>query len=430
LKKNYQETIAYLYQQLPMFQRQGTPAFKKDLSNTWRLMEMLGHPQRRFPCVHIAGTNGKGSSAHMLSAIFQSAGYRTGLYTSPHYRDFRERIKIDGQLMTESAVVNFVDRYRDQFEAIQPSFFEITVAMAFDYFAQEKVDFAVIETGMGGRLDSTNVVRPELSVITNISFDHQEFLGDTLEKIAFEKAGIIKEHTPVVVGEWQAETAAVFTKVAGERGAPLRFAQEQYRVEVIQQNLEATLLQVYRADGLMYPHLLLGASGAYQAKNLCTVLTAVEHLAASFDIGRELNIRYALARLRPLTHFMGRWQLLQRRPRVLVDSAHNEAGIALLLQQLGQLSFQRLHLVIGMVRDKKRDLILSGMPKNGQYYFARPDIPRGLGVEILREEAQAYGLQGTAYSSVKLALQAALAEAAADDLVFVGGSTFVVAEVL
>jgi len=425
----YRATLDYLYRQLPMYQRIGPAAFKKDLSNTYALCAALGQPQERFPSIHVAGTNGKGSVAHFLSAALQAAGYRVGLYTSPHYRDFRERIKINGQLAQRSYVVAFVERYRHLFQEIQPSFFEITVAMAFDYFAQEKVDIAVIEVGLGGRLDSTNVIRPELAVITNISFDHMDFLGDTLPLIAGEKAGIIKPGVPVVVGETQPETAPVFQAKAAAEGAALVFADQRYRVERRAVAPPHMIYDVYREGRLYLPGLALDALGPYQAKNLQTVLQALESLPARWQVSEDA-LRAGLADLRQRTRLLGRWQLLSEHPTVLCDSAHNEAGMKLAVEALRQMPFGRLHIVMGTVNDKDPKRLLQQMPREAVYYFARPDIPRGLDAEVLRQQAAELGLRGRAYRSVPLALRAARRQAAADDLIYVGGSIFVVAEVV
>ena len=412
-----------------MFQRIGPAAFKKDLSNTLALCAALGQPQERFPCIHVAGTNGKGSVAHFLSAALQAAGYRVGLYTSPHYRDFRERIKIDGQYASRDYVVEFVARYRHLFEEIQPSFFEITVAMAFDYFAQSQVDVAVIEVGLGGRLDSTNVITPELSVITNISFDHMDFLGDTLPQIAAEKAGIIKPGIPVVVGETQPETAPVFLAKATAEQAPIVFADQRYRAERRGVNSSRAIYDVYR-DGRLYLEALeLDALGPYQGKNLQTALQALECLPARWHIS-EAALRQGLSNLRQLSNMIGRWQTLGERPTILCDSAHNEAGMALAMAALQQIPYRQLHIVMGTVSDKDPAKLLWQMPREAAYYFARPNIPRGLDAEKLRQEASALGLQGKAYSSVRQALRAARRHADPNDLIYVGGSIFVVAEVV
>jgi len=428
----YSETLDFLYTQLPMFQRVGAPAMKKDLSNTLVLLEYLDNPHRKFTSIHIAGTNGKGSVTHMLGAVLQGGvekQRRVGLYTSPHYRDFRERIKINDDYITESAVVDFVDRCRPAIGEIRPSFFEITVAMAFDYFARQKVDVAVVETGLGGRLDSTNVLIPILSIITNISYDHQQFLGDTLPKIAGEKAGIIKQRVPVVIGETQSETKSVFDAKAVEQEAPVIFADRHYRAEVVKEDLGRTFFDVFRNEKLIYQNLELDAAGPYQHKNLQTVLQSVELLRESFYM-KEDQIRYGLAHLRALTRFIGRWQVIGEHPTILCDSAHNEGGLRLVAERLEKLDYDRLHMVIGTVNDKDVRKMLSLLPSHATYYFARPNIPRGLEAERLQKVGEELGLKGDAYPSVAEALAAAKAKAGPEDLVFVGGSIFVVAEVI
>lgn len=428
-KTKYQETLEYLYRQLPMYQRVGAVAFKKDLSNTWALMDMLGHPHRQFPSIHIAGTNGKGSTAHMLSAILQAHGYRVGLYTSPHYRDFRERIKLDGQYIPRAEVVQFVEQYRDRFEPIRPSYFELTVAMAFDYFARKKVDVAVVETGLGGRLDSTNVVTPLVSVITNISYDHMAMLGDTLPLIAGEKAGIIKEGVPVVIGETHPETAPVFQRTAADRRASIVFADQHYAVEEVDWDWRGTTFAVKKDGRPFLSELRTDLSGPYQHRNLQTVLQTVEVLTETFALATDKMLE-AFIRVRPATRFIGRWQVLGEQPLILCDSAHNEGGIRYVMEALSKLSYRSLHIVMGMVNDKEPDKILALFPREARYYFARPDIPRGLDAAQLREKAVEYGLEGRVYRSVRHALRAAKRRAAPEDLIFVGGSTFVVAEVV
>lgn len=427
----YSETIQYLFERLPMFQRVGASAFKKDLTNIRALLEALGQPQLAWPCIHIAGTNGKGTVSHLLSSIFQAAGYKTGLYTSPHYRDFRERIKINGALVSEGAVVDFVTRHRELIEQIQPSFFEITVALAFDIFAREGVNMVIVETGLGGRLDSTNVVTPELSVITNISYDHQEFLGDTLSAIAGEKAGIIKRQVPVVIGKTQAETRAVFGEKSADMDAALVFADQQYRAERLFWDDAFTYFNVYRADGtLWHGRLALNAHGPFQAENLVTVLAAVDVLKAQYPaIG--LSWVRALHDMKQLSNYIGRWQLLSRSPRVIADSAHNEGGLRIVMEELQQLPHRQLHLVLGVVKDKSPDKVLALLPRKARYYFTQASIPRAMDAGELMQRAAVYGLKGSAFGDVPAALEAAKAAAdPVEDLVFVGGSTFVVADIL
>lgn len=428
-KSDYQDTLDFLFSQLPMFQRIGAAAYRKDLTNIKAICAVLGHPERRFPVIHVAGTNGKGSLCFLLSAVLQAAGLKTGLCVSPHYRDFRERTRINGQYVSRAFVVDFTARIRQLAQDIQPSFFEISTAMAFDYFAQQKVDVAIIETGMGGRLDSTNIVAPVLSVITNIGFDHTEYLGDTLPLIAGEKAGIIKPGVPVVIGESAPETEPVFRAKARECHAPIVFADKVYRAIPVFTNETHTVFDVYRSDELLYPKLSVNLRGDFQAKNLQTALQAAELLQKHFPI-KESHIREGLYNLRTLTRFMGRWDFIGRNPAILCDSAHNAAGITTVLSELKSLPFKRLHIVFGMVKDKDIVAMLRLLPKTAVYYFCKADIPRGLAVEDLRRQAVDAGLHGKAYSSVKNALRAAKRAAAKEDLIFVGGSIFVVAEVI
>ncbi len=418
-----------MYTQLPMFQRVGSQAFKKDLTNIKLLCEHLGNPFEKYPCIHIAGTNGKGSTAHLISAILQEHGYKVGLYTSPHYRDFRERVKINGKYISRKYVVDFVENNKAVFEKIKPSFFEITVALAFDFFAKEKVNVAVIETGLGGRLDSTNIITPILSVITNISFDHQQFLGNTLKKIAGEKAGIIKKNIPVVIGETQEETVTVFEKKAKAKKSEIIFADKNYQVVKKSENLTHTNFDILKNGQTFFSNQKINLHGSYQTKNIATALQAIDVLPESFSI-KKSKIASALSNLKKLTNFKGRWQVLQKDPIVLCDSAHNEGGLSLAMSQLKSLKIKELHFVLGMVNDKSIEKMLNFFPKEAHFYFCKPDIPRGLEVEILAQKAAELGLNGRAYSSVKNALRAAKKKAGKNDLVYVGGSTFVVAEVI
>jgi dihydrofolate synthase/folylpolyglutamate synthase len=431
-KVQYEQTLKYLFSQLPMYQRIGPKAFKKDLTNIILLTKELDNPQDKFPSVHIAGTNGKGSTSFILASILQANGFKTGLYTSPHYKDFRERIRIDGKLVTRQFVIDFVEQNRQMFQAIKPSFFEISVAMAFAWFADQKVDVAIIETGLGGRLDSTNIVRPLLSIITNISFDHQKFLGDTLPLIAREKAGIIKQQTPVVIGESQTETKPVFEQIAKERKAPIYFSDRSIKAFQKHQTLEHTIFDVTKSGEPYLSDLKVNIHGVFQQKNLVTALHGLSVLGAyhpGYKI-EESSLRFGLENLRQLTKYQGRWQVLQKEPVVLCDSAHNEGGLSIITEELKRLSYKKLHCVLGFVNDKKLDKALSFFPKEARYYFAKADIPRGLEADILRLEAQKKGLEGRAYSSVKNALRAAKRAASPEDLIFVGGSVFTVAEVL
>lgn len=402
----YQEVLDYLYAQLPMFQRIGKSAFKKNLTNTIALCNLLDNPHKKFTSIHIAGTNGKGSVSHLLASALQENGYKTGLYTSPHLKDFRERIKINGEIISENTVIDFVNKFKCEFEKIKPSFFEWTVALAFYHFNNQKVDIAIIETGMGGRLDSTNVINPLISVITNIGYDHTEFLGDTLEKIAGEKAGIIKLNTPIVVGRKQNETTQVFEQKAKELKASLYFAQD-----------------------LESPTLKTDLQGGYQKENLQTAFAALKIIQPEFNIDLDTALA-GFTKVYANTNFSGRWQTIDNNPKTICDVGHNEEGIKWVLENLKSEKFENLHFVFGMVSDKEHDKILNLLPKNAQYYFCKPNVPRGLDAEILISKAQIFNLQGNVYKSVKSALKAAQTNAMQNDLVLVGGSTFVVAEAL
>jgi dihydrofolate synthase/folylpolyglutamate synthase len=423
----YADTLRYLYAQLPMFTRVGASAYKKDLHNTLALCKALNHPEHRFKSVHIGGTNGKGSSSHMLAAILQTAGYKTGLYTSPHLLDFRERIRINGQMIPEQEVVNFVNSHQALFEEINPSFFEATVGLAFDYFAKQQVDIAIIEVGLGGRLDSTNVINPLLSLITNIGLDHQDILGSTLREIAGEKAGIIKSSTPIIIGERQAEIADVFENKAKEANAKILFASACW---TITKKETAQLLEVHAQSAEQNIELALDLKGSYQVKNLPGVLSAVVELNTQGFKITEQHLKTALKQVISLTGLQGRWQTLQEQPLVICDTGHNEDGVKEVLKNIANTPHQNLHMVWGMVKDKDIVKILALLPKEATYYFCQPNIPRGKPTEELAQEAQKYQLNGQAYASVAKAYQQALSHAKPNDLVFVGGSTFVVAEVL
>jgi dihydrofolate synthase/folylpolyglutamate synthase len=428
---NYQQTLDFLYSKLPMFTRVGASAFKKDLTNTLILCEALGNPQEKFKTIHVAGTNGKGSTSHMLAAVLQAQGYKTGLYTSPHLKDFRERIRINGKMMAKKEVVNFVKTQRQKIEEIEPSFFEATVAMAFDYFAKQEVDIAVIEVGLGGRLDSTNIIRPELSVITNISLDHTNMLGNTIEEIAGEKAGIIKKNIPVVIGESQDKSKDVFIRKAEEMNTPIIFADSILSAADFKVKNNKLQLSVFEDEELKYSKLNCDLTGIYQHKNILTVIEALSVLdqRTTFKID-PINIYKGLAQVKKLTGLQGRWQTLQKNPLVICDTGHNEAGIAEVLKNIAQTKYTKLHIVFGMVKDKDITKVLSMMPAHATYYFAKPDIERGLIAEELKEQAATFGLLGNAYSSVVNAKAAAVKAAEENDLVFIGGSTFVVAEAL
>lgn len=434
---SYQETLEYLYARLPMFTRVGDAALKADLTNTLALCRHIGNPQHKFKTIHIAGTNGKGSSSHMLAAILQTAGYKTGLYTSPHLRDFRERIRVNGQMIPENNVIDFVESQKQLIEEIEPSFFEVTVAMAFQHFEREKVDIAVIEVGLGGRLDSTNIITPLLSLITNIGFDHVNILGDTLPKIASEKAGIIKPGVPVVIGERHPETMQVFIDKAIETHSELTFAADEWNISAAKGISSTDLLEVevqsVQHDDNQPPHyksLALDLTGSYQVKNVAGVLSAIEKLRQlGFNISDE-HVKIALTKVKSLTGLMGRWQILKRNPLVVCDTGHNEDGIKEVLKNIRLQIFEKLHMVIGMVRDKDISKILGLLPPDATYYFCSPDIPRAKPVDELLQEASQAGLKGTAFNSVAEALYAAESKASEADLIFVGGSTFVVAEIV
>jgi dihydrofolate synthase / folylpolyglutamate synthase len=427
----YKQTLDYLYTQLPMFQRIGAAAYKADLNNTLAICKALGNPEKKFRSIHIAGTNGKGSTSHLLAAILQKAGYKTGLYTSPHLKDFRERIRVNGKMIPQKNIIHFVANHRRMFEKIEPSFFEWTVGLAFDYFANEKVDIAVIETGLGGRLDSTNVIVPELSIITNISFDHVNLLGNTLQKIAAEKAGIIKRQVPVVIGETQKEVQSVFLQKARAQKAPLVFADQEIRVSNIKHTPTFPPELTCDVSGWnKLAKLRCALPGMYQRKNIATVLAAVEELNdAGFKIS-EQAIRAGFREVKKITGLRGRWEILSRKPLTIADTGHNESGIQEILAQIKRTPYKNLHLVLGVVNDKDISKILSLLPKKASYYFCQAKIPRALDKNELQEKAAAIGLKGNTYASVKIALKNAQAQAASSDLVFVGGSTFVVAEVV
>ena len=407
---DYQDTLTYLYNSAPMFQQVGSAAYKEGLENTLTLDAHFGHPHRNFRSIHVAGTNGKGSCTHTLAAILQEAGYRVGLYTSPHLVDFRERIRINGQPIPEEYVIRFVEQERDFFEPLHPSFFELTTAIAFRYFADEKVDVAVIEVGLGGRLDCTNIISPDVCIITNISLDHTQFLGNTLAKIAGEKAGIIKSNIPVVIGETTPETRSVFLKKAQETGAPIYFAEEN--------------------DHEDYPGIEYELKGLYQKKNARTILTTLPLLK---EAGYRLNgqaIRSGFAHVVELTGLMGRWQKLQDSPTLVCDTGHNVGGITYIAEQLKQQTYRRLHIVIGMVNDKDIRGVLALLPREATYYFTKASVKRALPENELQELATAMGLKGRCYPDVPTAVQAAQEKSLPEDFIFVGGSCFIVADLL
>ena len=405
---NYAETLDWMFNQLPMYQTQGASAYKKDLTNTIRLMDYLNHPETSSKTIHVAGTNGKGSTSHLLASVLQEAGYKVGLYTSPHLKDFRERIKINGADIPEEFVCDFINKHKSFFEQNQLSFFEMTVGLAFDYFAKEKVDIAIIEVGLGGRLDSTNIITPLVSVITNIGLDHTQFLGNTLELIAGEKAGIIKRNIPVVIGEYTSETKPVFIAKAKQENAAIYFASD-----LIHET---------------YPSALIGD---YQVHNKKTVLQTIKILqeVSDFKISEE-NCKSGFLNVIEKTHLQGRWQVLQNNPKVICDTAHNKDGLKITLNQLQKEAFSKLHIVLGVVNDKDLDEILPLFPKNAIYYFSKPDNFRGLDPAILQQKAKDFELIGAVYNSVVNAYEKALQDATPDDVIYVGGSTFVVAEIL
>jgi dihydrofolate synthase/folylpolyglutamate synthase len=404
---NYQETLDWMFSQLPMYQRQGDTAFKKDLTNSLALSKQLNFPEKKFKTIHVAGTNGKGSTSHMLASILQESGYKVGLYTSPHLKDFRERVKINGELISENEVITFVSDNQLFFEENQLSFFEMTVGLAFDCFAKHNVDIAVIEVGLGGRLDSTNIIMPEVSVITNIGLDHTQFLGETLPEIAFEKAGIIKTNIPVVIGEYQEETFPVFDEIADKNNATMYLA------------------EIFDAEGFESD-----LKGSYQQKNIKTVLQTIEVLKTKdFQIS-DNNIKNGLQNVVKNTGLLGRWQTLQENPKAICDTGHNKDGLQYVFQQLREEKFEKLHIVVGVVNDKDLRSILPLFPKNAVYYFCKPNIPRGLDAKILQEKSADFSLRGAVFNSVSEAYHSALKSAKNTDLIFIGGSTFVVAEVV
>lgn len=425
---NYQETLDYLFSQLPMFQRIGKAAYKADLGNTLQLDEYFNHPHKNFKSIHIAGTNGKGSTSHMLASILQSAGYKVGLYTSPHLKDFRERIRINGEMIPEIEVIDFVVKHKTLFEQVKPSFFEMTVALAFDYFAREKVDIAVVEVGLGGRLDSTNIISPLLSVITNIGLDHTDLLGDTLPKIATEKAGIIKKGVPVVVSQFQPEVSQVFTDKAQETNSELIFAEQQYKVEKIDySDIFQSISINHKGIGTKWD---LDLMGSYQKFNLAGVLASTDILnKIGLSISKD-NVASGLKSVQKSTGLMGRWQKLQDSPKVFCDTGHNVDGIMQVLEQINRIPHKQLHMVIGMVGDKNIDGMLALLPKDATYYFTKASIPRALDQNDLQQRALNFGLKGNTYLTINEALVSAKNNAEIDDLIFVGGSTFVVAEVV
>ena len=412
-----------------MYQRLGSAAYKKDLTNTIKLCESAGNPQNRIKTIHIAGTNGKGTTTHIIAGGLQAQGYKVGVYTSPHYKDFRERIKINGFYIPKSYIIDFLNRYSKDLEEIQPSFFEMTVAMAFLYFADEKVDFAVIETGLGGRLDSTNVINPLLAVITNISFDHQSMLGNTLPAIAGEKAGIIKNNIPVIIGERQKELEQIFINKAKEMSAQIHFATDHIQI------IETGFSQLKKSYTVVYnkhpwiENLSTDLTGPFQERNIITGMYALKLLSEKININID-KLKDFFPNLKSKTGYIGRWQVLGSDPMIIADSAHNEGGLKIIMNEIQDLKYKKLHMILGFVNDKELSTVLEFFPKNAIYYFAKANIPRGLDAELLKTESEKYGLLGNSYSSVRKAFAAAKIKAHADDLIFIGGSIFVVAEVI
>lgn len=427
----YEETLDYLYAQLPMFSRIGAAAYKTDLHNTIVLCTALDNPYTKFKSIHVAGTNGKGSTSHMLAAILQKAGYKTGLYTSPHLQDFRERIKINGEMIKQDFIVDFVAKTKKISEEIEPSFFELTMVMAFEYFAAEKVDIAIIETGLGGRLDSTNIITPLISVVTNIGYDHMNILGDTLEQIAFEKAGIIKQNVPVVIGEYTAITKPIFLAKAKECNAPISFAPDEFIVSNIQLKTKELHCDVTSNKKEITESFTLDLNGSYQIKNLCTVLFTIDILREKHFNITDTTEKYALAHVKELTGLYGRWDVIHENPTIALDVAHNEDGIKQVLSQISNYNMQssKVHFVLGMVKDKDVDKVLTLLPKEAHYYFSNAHIPRAMNAAELKEKAAIQDLIGSSFDNVNDAIQSAKEKAAKDDLIIVCGSVFLVGEV-
>lgn len=423
---NYQETLNWLFAQLPMYQREGQAAYKANLNNTLRLDEHFRHPHRQFKTIHIAGTNGKGSVSHMLASVLQEAGYKTGLYTSPHLKDFRERIKINGEMVSEKYVIDFVEQNKQLFALVKPSFFEMTVAMAFKYFADRQVDIAIIEVGLGGRLDSTNIINPLVSVITNISFDHMALLGDTLEKIAGEKAGIIKPAVPAIIGSRDRDYDFVFQQKASECHTSIEFAGDNWQVEPLGNGC----YNLTHSSGWHFENLQSELKGSYQRKNIPAVLETIPALRNSGLKITDENIRQGIAKVIKNTGLYGRWQTLALHPLTICDTGHNIDGITEITDQLKTCRFERLHFVIGMVNDKDIDSVLRILPHDAIYYFCKASIPRAMNEETLAEKARAIGLNGNCYPTVAEAYAQARRNALPDDMIYIGGSTFVVAEVI
>lgn len=421
---NYKRAIEFLIEQLPMFQRIGSAAYKDNLDNIIYLDNLYNNPHHSFKTIHIGGTNGKGSVSHMLASVLQSSGYKVGLFTSPHLKDFRERIRVNGRMISKKAVTDFVNDFLKNNNDLKPSFFELSVSLAFNYFREKKVDIAVIEVGLGGRLDCTNIITPVVSVITNISYDHVNILGDTLQKIASEKAGILKRNIPVVIGESQAETDSIFIEKAKEMNSQIIFSDKKYKIENMGQ---AAFLAISENGTEEYK---LGLNGIYQQKNLATVLSSVDILNSSGITIKKEALKKGLKNVVINTGLQGRWQKIGDRPLIICDTGHNEGGIRYITQQLETEKYDKLHIVFGMVSDKDITKVLSMLPVKATYYFCKASVERALDGSLLKEKASLYGLSGEAYSTVTGALEAAKKNSSEKDMIFIGGSTFVVAEVV
>lgn len=427
---DYQQTLDYLFQRLPMFTRVGASAWRKDLHNTIVLCERLGNPQHKFKSIHVAGTNGKGSTSHMLAAIFQQAGYKTGLYTSPHLKDFRERIRINGEMVPTTFVVEFVEQIKPAIEELDPSFFEMTVALAYEYFALEQVDIAIIEVGLGGRLDSTNIITPELSVITNISYDHMHILGNTLPEIAGEKAGIIKAGIPVVISQTQTEISQVFTDKAASLNAPIHFADQEWLIQESEVSTGALHVGILHHGSNELKRFKTDLTGRYQLKNITGVLSAVKLMQqAGWELPEE-QVFTALQHVKKLTGLRGRWEVINNHPLTVLDVGHNEAGITEIVEQLRHATYRQLHIVTGFVKDKEVEKVLKIFPQSATYYFTKAQIPRAMDEITLADLATKEGLRGHAYETVQQAYAAAKQHAHEDDMILVCGSFFIVAEVI
>jgi dihydrofolate synthase/folylpolyglutamate synthase len=427
---NYRETLDYLFSRLPMFSRIGAAAYKDNLDNTIYLADYLGNPQQQFKSIHVAGTNGKGSVSHMLAAILQTAGYKTGLYTSPHLKDFRERIRVNGEMVSEEFIIAFTERIQPTIEKIEPSFFEINVAMAFEYFAQKQVDIAVIEVGLGGRLDSTNIITPEVSVITNIGWDHMNLLGDSLEKIAGEKAGIIKTGVPVIVGQVLPETQMVFEKKAATHNAPLFIASHNWHALGWKWEKHELIVEVAEENKTDHQVYHLDLPGMYQTKNLLTVLQTCSQLQQKGWNIDEASIHTGLKQVKKLTGLYGRWEVIQQHPVVVMDVGHNEDGIKQILEQVEVTDHHELHIILGMVKDKEIEKVLKLLPASAHYYFTQSHIPRAIDADELMKTAAEFNLHGKTYPDVNAALREAKAKASANDLILICGSVFLVGEVI